>query len=207
MAPPSVPTEPTTPDLIVDLSLARVSITSAFQGESILMFGMFYRRYRDKVLATTASMFNIFAFAVLTILSSVQFSLAAGFGLFAILALFSLRSEQISKVEISYFFGSVSIAVICSVSGTDLDFVAAIVAFVLLGAWILDHPRVLSTAGSAKLTLDKIEAHVLSDHDQMRADLSERLGVEVMTFEVLELNYVNDLARIDVFYNTTGARK
>jgi len=39
--PPSVPTEPETPDLIVDLSLARVSITSAFQGESILMFGMF----------------------------------------------------------------------------------------------------------------------------------------------------------------------
>lgn len=39
--PPSVPAEPTTPELIVDLSLARVSITSAFQGESILMFGMF----------------------------------------------------------------------------------------------------------------------------------------------------------------------
>ena len=39
--PPSVPIEPTTPELIVDLSRARVSITSAFQGESILMFGMF----------------------------------------------------------------------------------------------------------------------------------------------------------------------
>ncbi len=40
-APPSVPTESATPELIVDLSRARVSITSAFQGESILMFGMF----------------------------------------------------------------------------------------------------------------------------------------------------------------------
>ncbi len=39
--PPSVPTESATPDLVVDLSRARVSITSAFQGESILMFGMF----------------------------------------------------------------------------------------------------------------------------------------------------------------------
>ena len=39
--PPSVPAEPPTPDLVVDLSRARVSITSAFQGESILMFGMF----------------------------------------------------------------------------------------------------------------------------------------------------------------------
>jgi uncharacterized protein (TIGR02186 family) len=41
--PPSVPGAgaAATPDLVVDLSLARVSITSAFQGESILMFGMF----------------------------------------------------------------------------------------------------------------------------------------------------------------------
>ena len=35
--PPSAPT----PELIVDLSRARVSITSAFQGESLLLFGMF----------------------------------------------------------------------------------------------------------------------------------------------------------------------
>ena len=41
-APPSVPTEPAPPpNLIVDLSSARVSITSAFQGESLLLFGMF----------------------------------------------------------------------------------------------------------------------------------------------------------------------
>ena len=39
--PPSVPTEAATPELVVDLSLPRVSITSAFQGESILLFGMF----------------------------------------------------------------------------------------------------------------------------------------------------------------------
>lgn len=167
-----------------------------------LMFGMFYRRYKDKELATAASMFNIFAFSVLTILSSVEFSIAAGFGLFAILALFSLRSEQISKIEISYFFGAIALAVICSVLGTGLLLVTMIVAFVLAGAWVLDHPRILQSANSAKLTLDNIEAHVLSDTERMRADLSSRLGVEVMTFQVIELNYVNDMARINVFYRS-----
>jgi uncharacterized protein (TIGR02186 family) len=39
--PPSVPAQAVTPDLVVDLSVPRVSITSAFQGESILLFGMF----------------------------------------------------------------------------------------------------------------------------------------------------------------------
>jgi uncharacterized protein (TIGR02186 family) len=39
--PPSVPSAPGMPELIVDLSQPRVSITSAFQGESLLLFGMF----------------------------------------------------------------------------------------------------------------------------------------------------------------------
>jgi len=179
---------------------ARVAIdTSAM---ILLMFGMFYRRYRDKELATTASMFNIFAFAVLTILSSVEFSIAAGFGLFAILALFSLRSETITKTEISYFFGAIAIAVICSVQGTGLLLVIIIVVFVLAGAWILDHPRTLRSVSSTKLTLDSIDAHVLSDTEKMLAELSARLGVDVMTFQVVEMNYVNDLARIKVFFRT-----
>jgi hypothetical protein len=168
----------------------------------MLMFGLFYRRYRDKDLATTAAMFILCAFAVLTILSSVEFSIAAGFGLFASLALFSLRSETISKIEISYFFGSIAIAVICSVLGTGLILVWLIVCFVLIAAWLLDHPSILQSAASAKLTLDRIEAHVLADPIQMRVDLSEWLGVEVMNFQVIELNYVNDLARLNVFYRT-----
>jgi ABC-type antimicrobial peptide transport system permease subunit len=167
---------------------------------AFLIFFMYYRRYRDRELATTASMFNIFAFAVLTILSSVQFSLAAGFGLFAILALFSLRSEQIEKIEIAYFFGAIAIAVICSVQGTSLSLVISITLFVLLGAWILDHPKMLKSASSTKLTLDKIDPHVLSDTELMRAQLSERLGVEVMNFQITQLNYVNDLAHINVYY-------
>ena len=81
----------------------------------LLIYGLYYRRHHDKELVTTAVMFNFAAFGVLVVLSDVQFSVAAGFGLFAILALFRLRSEQFDKIEISYFFGAVAIAVICSV--------------------------------------------------------------------------------------------
>lgn len=192
----------------IDLNDPKWSLVARFTIDAtamiILIFGMFYRRYRDRELATTASMFNIFAFAVLTILSSVQFSIAAGFGLFAILALFSLRSEQIEKIEIAYFFGAISIAVICSVQGTSLSMVLSITAAILFGAWVLDHPKMLQSSSSTKLTLDKIDAHILSDVELMRTQLSERLGVEVMTFNITEINYVNDLAKINVHYRSPG---
>ena len=65
----------------------------------------------------------------------------------------------------------------------------------------------LSTAKSAKLTLDRIDPYTLSDKERMRVELSERLGVEVMTFHIVELNYVNDLARLNIFYNVTEEQK
>lgn len=165
-----------------------------------LLFFIYYRRYRDRELVTTASMFNIFTFCVLTILSSVEFSVAAGFGLFAILALFSLRSEQISKVEITYFFGAIAIAVICSVQGTTLAFISIVALFALLGAYFLDHPRLLKSAGGVKITLDKIDSHALSNPTQMRADLSSKLGVDVMSYHIISFDYINDKARVDVFF-------
>jgi Domain of unknown function (DUF4956) len=178
--------------------LARLGIDLAAM--LLLVFGLYYRRYRDKELVTAAALFNVFIFSVLTVLSKVEFGLAAGFGLFAILAMFTLRSEPIGKTEITYFFGSVAIAVICSVQGTTLPFVAGVVAVVLLGAWIIDHPKVLQSVDGIRITLDKIEMHALSDPEAMRSDLAKRLGVEVMSYQITALDYINDMARLHVFY-------
>lgn len=167
---------------------------------SILIFGLYYRRYRDKELVTAAAMFNIFAFAVLSILSMVNFTVAAGFGLFAILALFSLRSEQITKSEITYFFGSIAIAVICSVQGSTLAFASVTIALILVSAFIIDHPRILRSAGGVKIVLDKIDLHALSSPGAMRKELTARLGVDVISFQITRLDYINDLANINVFF-------
>jgi hypothetical protein len=166
----------------------------------ILIFGFYYRRYRDKELVTAAAMFNVFVFAVLTVLSSVDFSVTAGFGLFAILALFTLRSEQISKIEITYFFGSVAIGVICAVQGTTVPFVGIVTTAVVLCSWVIDHPWILRSADGIKLTLDKIDPDALSNPVRMRSELTNRLGVEVMSYRIIALDYITDMARIDVFF-------
>lgn len=185
------------PDSLLEL-LVRFGIDIAAM--LLLVFGMYYRRHQDKELVTAAALFNTFVFAVLTILSSVEFSVAAGFGLFAILALFTLRSEPITKIEITYFFGSVVIAVICSVQGTTIPFVAVTVALVLTGAYVFDHPRILRSVESIKVTFDQIHVHALSDPKAMNSHIAERLGVEVISYEVRTVDYLNDTASIRVFY-------
>lgn len=166
----------------------------------ILMFGIYYPRYRNKELVTSAALFNIFIFSVLTVLSSVEFSITAGFGLFAILALFTLRSEQISKIEITYFFGSVSIAVICSVQGTTFSLVIFIALLVLVGTYVIDHPRILRSVSNLHMTLDKIDAAIVADPTAMTANLSHLLGVEVMSYHIIAIDYINDMVELNVYY-------
>jgi hypothetical protein len=166
----------------------------------LLVFGLYYRRYRDKELVTAAALYNVFIFSVLSVLSKVEFGIAAGFGLFAILAMFTLRSEPLSKTEITYFFGSVAIAVICAVQGSTVAFTAVAALLVVLGAWALDHPRVLQSVDAIRVTLDKVDAEALSHPEVMRAELSRRLGVDVMSYQITTLDYINDMARIHVFY-------
>ena len=165
-----------------------------------LVFGLYYRRYSDKELVTSAALFNIFVFGVLTVLSAVQFSVTAGFGLFAILALFTLRSEPLSKVELTYFFGSVGISVVCAVQGTSLQLLVMVLVAVLLGAWIFDHPRLLRAVGSAKIHLDFIDVDLLANAESMKVKLSERLGVQVMSFTVTQIDYITEKASLNVHF-------
>ena len=184
----------------VSIVLLAIRILLDLVATCVLVFGLYYRRYRDKELATSAAMFNVFVFAVLTVLSAVNFSVAAGFGLFAILALFTLRSEPLGKLELTYFFGSITIAVICSVQGTSLPLIVLMMLVVLIGAYVIDHPRILQSISGTKISLDHIDKALLADPAAMRRNLSDRLGVEVLSYQVLQLDYITELARLNVYF-------
>jgi Domain of unknown function (DUF4956) len=71
---------------------------------------------------------------------------------------------------------------------------------VVLLAYILDHPSILRSAHGVKITLDKIDRDALSDPEKTRQALSTRLGVDVMSYQITALDYITDMARINVFY-------
>src|SRR5690625_3430460 len=145
----------------------------------ILLFALFWPRYRNKEITLAAALFNVFTFGVLSILSSVEFTIAAGFGLFAILALFNLRSETINKSDIGYFFGSIAIAVITSIEGSNLAFVVVILAVVLLVVFWIDHPRFFKASHQLRVTLDYIPAALFATPNLLFQELSQRLTVNV----------------------------
>src|SRR5690625_1291134 len=166
----------------------------------ILLFALFWPRYRNKEITLAAALFNVFTFGVLSILSSVEFTIAAGFGLFAILALFNLRSETINKSDIGYFFCSIAIAVITSIEGSNISFVLAILVIVLLVVYWVDNPRFFKASYQLQVNLDYIPQKLFAEPEDLKAELTDRLGVSVTGVRVLTVNYVTEIVKAEITY-------
>ena len=175
---------------------------------TILAYGIYYRRYNDKEGVTSYMLFNVFVFAVITALfnTSDNMSLGLGFGMFAILSLITLRSEPMKKTEITYFFGSLSLAIINAIGLPSIFLLILCNVIIVVGAWIIDNPNILKGVYTMKVVLDHIPEGILENPEKMRGKFSKKFGINVISYSVGNINYVKDTARIKLTYHSSEAK-
>jgi len=172
---------------------------------------IFYK-YGNKELFVTCSLFNIFVLLVVMTIVRTDFSLAVGFGLFALLALIQIRSATFTKTEMAYFFGAISMAVINGTGVTDYVFVMMANGFVVLSAWCISSWSIEHSANifdmqfSKKFSVifDRIDTDATNNPILMREKLVELFNVDVIGFSVDQIDYVKDTMNITITYNTNG---
>ena len=109
----------------------------------IFCYAIYHRRHHHRDASTAYALFNVILFAVLNVLTGVEIGIALGFGLFAVLSILRLRSENIGLLNITYFFGSMALALVNAALANDLLLLCVCNAMIILGAFIIDHPRLL----------------------------------------------------------------
>jgi hypothetical protein len=171
---------------------------------AILVFswGIYFRRYYDREGVVTYVLFNLFVFAVVIAFLQVKegMNIGFGFGLFAVLSLITLRSEALTRTNITFFFGSLTIALINALSLDDVVLVVALNIMILIASWAIDHPRLLRGIQNMKVVLDHIPKDILVTSPETLISLSETLGVEVITYTVLNINQVKDTVKLEIAY-------
>jgi Domain of unknown function (DUF4956) len=160
---------------------------------SVLTLLLFLPRHRRRDLVTVFWLFNVALFAVLLVIGGGGVSVGAGLGLFGVLSIVRLRSEQYRNVEIGYFFVALAIAL---VSGLAAGIVrpVLIVVLVLLVTAIVDWPRLFAGSASMDVLLDTVH----DGEPALREDLERRLGHGVEELSVLEVDYVRMTTRLTV---------
>jgi hypothetical protein len=168
-------------------------------------FMIYFRRHSRRDLLMAYTTFNVGLFLVMTVISLEETGIGVGFGLFAILSIIRIRSEEFSNTELAYAFVVLVIALVNAfgVSNTapmpiDILFVVLLNAVAVLVVYVMDHPRLLRSVGRQQITLDTIHP---SDQS-LRADLEQRLNVRVLDYAITHVDYVREITVLNVRYAT-----
>lgn len=180
-----------------------VAYSTDLIGITILAYVIYFRRYfrRDLLLSYVA--LNIGILSVMTILTSVNVGVGLGLGLFGILSIIRLRSDQITQAEIAYYFISLTLGLLAGLHPANLYLVPAMTAGLLTIMYVADHPRLLSKTKRQILTLDN--AYI--DEASMIDALCIILRAEVRHVELIEVDLVRDITKVDVRYVVSGKPK
>lgn len=173
-----------------------VAIVTNLIAITVLAYGLYFRRHRraDLLLAYTA--LNVGVMTVTMVLSTVEAGIGLGLGLFGILSIIRLRSDQITQQEIAYYFVSLVLGLLAGLHPTALWVVPAFSALILAVMWIMDSPIVAPRARHTAITLDR----AYTQETELILALEQLLGGEVMRVEVQELDVVRDITVVDVRY-------
>ncbi|MDQ3157469.1 MAG: DUF4956 domain-containing protein [Actinomycetota bacterium] len=173
-----------------------IAYTTDLIGITILAYVIYFRRHfrRDLLLSYVA--LNVGILSVMTILTSVDVGVGLGLGLFGILSIIRLRSDQITQGEIAYYFISLTLGLLAGLHPANLWLVPAMTVGLLTVMYVADHPRLLSKTKRQILTLDN--AYV--DEASLIDALCIIVRGEVRQIVVMEIDLVRDITVVDVRY-------
>lgn len=170
----------------------------------VLVFCLYFPRHRRADLVAAFLGVNVGVLAVATVLANSAVSAGLGLGLFGVLSIIRLRSDEITQHEIAYYFASLSIGLLMGMTSTPTPLVVGLVALILVALAFGDSRLLFGRYSNQTVQLDR----AITEDAALRAALGERLGATVIGTRVIRVDFVNDLTLVDVrFRDYTRAER
>ena len=163
---------------------------------SILVFGLYFPRHRRRDLVIAYLMINLGLVAVTSALVAEETTISIGFGLFAVLSLLRLRSAELDQQEIAYYLAAMTLGLIGALPITPIWISAALMAIILIGLAIGDHPRLFGRYRVQVITLDE----AITSEALLRVRLEELLSATVHQIRVRRTDLIEDSTVVEVRY-------
>lgn len=163
-----------------------------------LAVGVYFPRHHRRDLLVAYVGVNLGIMAVSSVLLSTAVGAGLGLGLFGVLSIIRLRSDELAQHEVAYYFAALALGLIGGL-GSDLATSAALMGIVVATLFVADHPRILRGWSRQQLVLDR----AIADEAILVATLEQRLGASVLSHQVVKLDLANDTTTVDVRFRAT----
>lgn len=162
----------------------------------VLVFGLYVPRHRRRDLVAAYLGVNVGVMAVSAALLDSAVTAGLGLGLFGVLSIIRLRSDELAQHEVAYYFSALALGLLGGLSVGPAWLTASLMAAIVLVMWVGDHPRILPRNRRQVMVLDRAFDH----EPELVAHLEERLGATVHGVTVQRVDHVNDSTWVEVRY-------
>ncbi len=162
----------------------------------VLAMAVYYPRHRRADLVTAFIAVNVGVLAVTIVLSSSAATVGLGLGLFGVLSIIRLRSDELGQHEIAYYFAALAIGLIGGLGTGDVVLSISLMA-ALVGVLALADSRLLHGTGLRQVVvLDS----AITDEPTLVERLELLLDARVTRVTPVRVDLVNDTTTVEVHY-------
>lgn len=131
-------------------------------------------------------------------------SIGIGIGLFGIFSIMRYRTDAMPVREMTYMFIIIALSVINAIAN-NVSLVELLLTNTLIFSIIWICECRLKQAAFKLVQYDRIDLITPDKHNEMKADLTERLGIDVLHVEVGSVDFIRDMAMLKVYYSATAS--
>jgi len=170
---------------------------------AFIIIKLIYHRNRSSNLdfVFTYFMFNSLIFFFAYLLGNITINMGFAFGLFAVFAILRYRTDPIPIKEMTYLFIVITIGVINALSGAEVSYAALLFTNIALVGltYILETYWQNNTLILRTVQYEIIENIKPENHEKLRLDLEDRIGIPIIKFEIHRINFLRDTVRISIY--------
>jgi hypothetical protein len=171
---------------------------------AILAFGIYFPRHHRRDLVVAFLGVNIGVLAVSMVLGSTTVGAGLGLGLFGVLSIIRLRSDEIAQHEIAYYFAALALGLLAGLSSAPTILATALMALILATLFVADHPGLFRRYRQQTMHLDV----AYTDEQALSAHLAALLNGRIVNLLVKHVDLVNDTTLVEVRYvAASGSRR
>lgn len=166
-----------------------------------IVFRIYKPTRNDKEYFFTYLIFSPLVFFICNLFASVELSIGFAFGLFAVFSILRYRTTTIQVKEMTYIFIIIAVAVINALSTKKVSYIELFFTniFILVVTNFVEKRFGKDKSESIMVDYEIIEHLEENNRDQLLDNLKKRLGDNVVDYEIIEANYLRDMAKIRVY--------
>ena len=163
---------------------------------------IYYKYSKKKEYLFTFYLIGTVVFFLCFTLKKYELDLGMALGLFAIFGILRYRTTPIDVKEMTYLFVVIGISVMNALSNKKMSYVEILSAnsIILLVVYFFERFYNQNMVLKKDIIYETIENIHPENHNKLKEDIQQRLGIQIVKLEIGDINFLRDTADITVYY-------